>query len=286
MQNFSESEKEMLSSFDTLQSGSEGESAIKISDSESIHYDGRHYDLMYDNFYPIPNLTKLDLSFWIDMANQYGEPVLELCCGTGRIALPLAEKGWKVTGIDISESMLEEARKKSSQVKWLKADARNFDLVQKFSLIIFPANSIYHLLNIDDLASCLNCVRKHLKPEGRFVIDTFNFYTKEILEEMWSQSRSLFSVYPDPDGKGTVVVTTVDEFDLTKQICKQKLFFRLLGQEKEFLEEVKFRFYHPNELEALLNYNGFAVESQLGSYDQAPFTSESPNHIIISKLRE
>ncbi len=82
------------------------------------------------------------------------------------------------------------------------------------------------------------------------------------------------------------MVTGVDEFDLTEQIGKHKLFFQLIEHKKEFLEETNFRLYHPNELEALLKYNGFTIESKLGSYDKAPFTSESPNHIIISKLRE
>jgi SAM-dependent methyltransferase len=158
---------------------------------ESIHYDGRHYDLMHDNFYLLPNFAKLDLSFWIDLANQYGDPVLELCCGTGRIALPLAEKGWQVTGIDLSESMLEEARKKSSRVEWIKSDIRNFEIGKKFSLIIFSINSICHLLNIEDVESCFQCVKKHLNTEGIFVIDMFNYYTKEGLVDLWSNSRSL-----------------------------------------------------------------------------------------------
>lgn len=283
MQNKSELEKQTASTVE-IQNGAESSSVIKLGDTESIHYDGRHYDLMYDNYYPIPNLPKLDLSFLSDMACQYGESILELCCGNGRIAIPLAEKGCQVTGIDISESMLESAKKRTSQVEWIKADVRNFQIEKKFSLIIFPLNSICHLLTREDLELCFNCVKKHLKPEGRFIIDTFNFYTKAGLEDLWNNSRYLYSVYQDPDGKGTVVVTAVSEFDLTTQICKDKLCFQLLEQKKEFFEEVTYRLYHPNELEALLKYNGFTIESKLGNYDKEPFTSLSPNFIIISKV--
>ncbi|MEH1861784.1 MAG: methyltransferase domain-containing protein [Nostoc sp.] len=271
---------------ETIQTEAKSSNIINIADTNSIHYDGRHYDLMYENFYPIPNLTKLDLSFLSDIANQYGDPILELCCGTGRIAIPLAEKGWQVTGIDVSESMLEAAKRKSSKVKWVKADVRNFEIDEKFSLIIFSANSICHILTMEDLESCFKCVKKHLKPEGRIVIHTFNFYTKASLEDLWNDSPYLYSVYQDPDAKGTVVVTAVARFDLTEQLCYEKMFFKLVEYQKEFVEEVTYRIYHPNELEALLKYNGFTIERKLGNYEQEPFTSSSPNHIIISKLKE
>ncbi|MDF5727866.1 MAG: class I SAM-dependent methyltransferase [Rhizonema sp. PD38] len=269
-----------------IQSEVESSNLINIIDTGSIHYDGKHYDLIYDNFYLVPNLNKLDLAFLSDMADQYGDAILELCCGTGRIAIPLAEKGWQVTGIDVSASMIEAAKRKSSKVRWLEADARNFDIEEKFSLIIFPLNSICHLLTIEDLELCFHSVKKHLKPEGRFIVDTFNYYTEAGLKDLWDDYPYLYSAYQDPGGKGTVVVTAAARFDLTEQICHQKLFFKLIEHQKEFVEEVTYRLYHPNELEALLKYNGFAIETKLGNYNKEPFTSSSPNFTIISKLKE
>ncbi|MBD2182073.1 class I SAM-dependent methyltransferase [Planktothrix sp. FACHB-1355] len=279
-----ELENQIISNIDDLKSQPEAQSIIELSDTESIHYDGRHYDLIYDNFYPFSNLAKIDIPFWTDMVSQYGEPVLELCCGTGRIAFPLAEKGLQVTGIDISDSMLGEARKKSDRVEWIKADVCDFDLGKQFSLIIFSLNSIYHLLRIEDLESCFNCVKKHLKPDGKFIIDMLNYYTKPTIEAMWSPLPTLYSVYPDPDGRGTMVVTVVNELDVSAQIAKSKLFFRLIEQKKEFVEETKLRLYHPNEMGNLLKYNGFIIETQLGGYDKAAFTSGAPNYIAICKL--
>lgn len=288
MPNLSELEKQTGLTIEQLQNGAESSSVIKLADTESIHYDGRHYDLIYANYLgsDFSNLVGYDVSLFSDLASQCGGSVLELCCGNGRIAIPLAEQGFQVTGIDISDSMLQEGSQRSDQVEWLKADVRNFDLKKKFSLIIFPLNSINHILSSLDIEACFNCVKNHLEPEGRFVIDMTNDYTKERLEAIWSKSRSLLSVYPDPDGKGTVVVTTLYEFDLIEETGKVKMFFKLLGQEKEFLEEYNFRMYHPNELELLLKYNGLMIERKLGNYEQEPFTSSSPNHIIISKLRK
>ena len=284
MPNLSELEKQKAFTVEQLQNVIETSNIIKLNDTESIHYDGRHYDLIYGNCFVFSNLVGWDVSLLSDLASQSGKSVLALCCGNGRIAIPLTEQGFQVTGIDISDSMLQEGRKRSEQVEWLKADVRDFDLKKKFSLIILPLNSINHILSLADLEACFNCVKNHLEPEGRFVIDMTNDYTKENLEAFWSNSRSLVSVYPDPDSKGTVVVTSLAEFDSVEQTGKLKMFFKLLGQEKEFLEEFKFRVYHPNELEMLLKFCGLTIERKLGNYEQEPFTSLSPNHIIISKL--
>ena len=256
-----------------------------LSKLESIYYDGRHYELIYKNSYIDPDFLSSDTPFWIDMANQYGDSVLELCCGSGRISIPLAQGGKLVTGIDILDSMLSSAREKCCQAEWIKADVRNFDLGKKFSLIIFPFNSLGHLLDIKAIEDCFRCVRKHLKPEGRFIIDLENSCNQENLEFYFSKARVLFSAYPDPDGKGTFVVTYQNEVDLSRQINNAKLFFQLIEQKKEIIQEVPYRLFFPQELEALLKYNGFTVESKFGSHNKEPFTSQSPNHIVISKLQ-
>jgi len=77
----------------------------KIAD---IYLDGRHYDQLFTN-------GSEDLPFWIRQANQYGDPILELACGTGRITVTLAQAGFNVRGIDNAEGMLGEARRKSAE---------------------------------------------------------------------------------------------------------------------------------------------------------------------------
>ncbi|BAZ08946.1 hypothetical protein NIES4071_07520 [Calothrix sp. NIES-4071] len=279
-------EKQIAPTVSCLKNELHDDSINNLSSLKSIYYDARHYKLIYENNYFSPDSLSFDIPFWIDMANQYGDSVLELCCGSGRISIPLAQTGKLVTGIDILDSMLSEAREKCSQAEWVKADVRNFDLGNKFSLIIFPFNSLGHLLDIKAIEDCFSCIRKHLKPEGRFIIDLENSCRQENLEFYFSKDRGLLSAYPDPDGKGTFVVTYQNEVDLSKQINNAKLFFQLIEQKKEIIQEVPYRLFFPQELEALLKYNGFTVESKLGSHNKEPFTSQSPNHIVISKLQE
>ncbi|QSJ14339.1 class I SAM-dependent methyltransferase [Nostoc sp. UHCC 0702] len=256
-----------------------------LSENESVIYNGQHYDLIYDNYYPIPNLARSDIPFWLDIASQYGDPILELSCGTGRLAVPLAEKGFQVTGIDLADSMLEVAKSKSSQVEWIKADMQNFDLGRKFPLILLPVNGIWHLLNLAALEACFDCIKKHLTTGGKFIIDTFNPGTKIGLDILFDSRNNLYSVYPDPLSKGTVVVTSSNELDLTQQIYKMKLSFKLAGEEKEQVEEMTYRLYFPQELEALLKYNGFKIEHKFGGYDRSPFNSNSFQQIIVCSLQ-
>jgi SAM-dependent methyltransferase len=104
-------------------------------------------------------------------------PVLDLCCGTGQVALYFLEKGYAVTGIDLSSGMLEIARENSSayqsagQVNWLLADATDFKLAERFGLVISTFDALNHLGSMADLEKCFQCVFEVLEPDGWFIFD-------------------------------------------------------------------------------------------------------------------
>lgn len=79
---------------------------MKPINYEHIYLDGRHYDLLNKDFVE-------DISFYLRKIREYGEPVLELGCGTGRITIPAAEQSIQITGLDISEQMLSHAKRKA-----------------------------------------------------------------------------------------------------------------------------------------------------------------------------
>lgn len=255
---------------------------MKPPDIEHLYFDGRHYDQRYKNY-------TQDIPFWINQARKYSGPVLELACGTGRVAIPLAKEGFLVTGIDISDSMLSEARRKSSQagivVEWIKADIRDFKLGKRFPLIIFPFNTICHLFDLEDLEACLSCVEGHLRPNGRFIIDVFNPRLDILLRNPEERYIPPYSEYPDPDGRGTIAVTESNVYDTASQINRIKLFYKFPGQAEEIIEELNMRIYFPQELDALLKYNGFEIEAKFGNYDETPFTSAAPKQLIVCHVR-
>lgn len=245
-----------------------------------IYLNGQHYDQLFLG-------ANEDLPFWADQARKYGDPILELACGTGRITNLLAQQGYRVTGIDNSIAMLSEARKKAGLqdvlVEWVHGDMRDFDLGTKFPLIILPANALCHLLTLTDFESCLVVVKKHLMDGGKFIIDVF--VPKPELLVSKPDERFPFSEYDDPDGKGKVVVTHSYVYEADTQIKRIKTSHSLLDQDTEVEGELNMRMYFPQEVNALLNYNGFLIEEKFGDYDLSSFNSAAKKQLIISSIK-
>lgn len=138
-------------------------------------------DLIYDaNIYDGLNTFLSDLQFykkWLP-ENKDDRRILELCCGTGRLTLPIAKDGYNICGVDYTSSMLEQAKAKASEagleINFIEADIRTLNLQEKFDFIFIPFNSIHHLYRNEDLFKALKRVESHLKEGGLFLLDCFN----------------------------------------------------------------------------------------------------------------
>ena len=110
--------------------------------------------------------------FYLDQARKGQGPVLELGCGTGRIAAAIAGKtGRSVVGLDISPAMLDVARTASDAVGWLAGDMAGFALNRRFDLILIPMRGLMELTDPADQRRCLERIRAHLTPPGRLAFD-------------------------------------------------------------------------------------------------------------------
>ena len=143
-------------------------------------YDREHVAQFYDHVYG-PKERK-DVDFYVDLAKETTGSVLELGCGTGRVLLPTARAGFDVTGIDLSEDMLEVLQTKlvdepedvQQRVRIVRADIRDFALGARFELVTVPFRPFQHLISIDDQLACLSCAHRHLEPGGRLALDVFD----------------------------------------------------------------------------------------------------------------
>ena len=251
----------------------------KTENTEPFYYDGRHYDAHQKDFAP-------DIPFYLEQSVNYGDPILELACGTGRVSIPIAKSGFDVTGIDISSSMLNSAAVDAAEagvkINLIKGDIRNFEIDKKFSLIIFPFNSIAHLLDLESVNGCLSCVKKHLAPDGRFIFDYMNpdsnYFTRD-------QSVSYPEAeYRDPDSDEKVIVTYNCYYDRATQINHVKWHYKI--GDKLFDEDLDMRMFYPQELDALLVFNGFEIEHKFGDFDGAAFNSDSKKQIYVCSLKK
>ena len=131
-------------------------------------------DLIYDaSIYDGMNTHINDLQFYRQWLPKSKEArILELCCGTGRLTIPIAKDGYDITGVDYTSSMLAQAKVKAARegidVEFIEADIRNLDLQKKYDLIFIPFNSIHHLYRNEDLFKAFTVVKKHLKDGGLF----------------------------------------------------------------------------------------------------------------------
>lgn len=251
------------------------------ADIQRTYLDGRHYDQAYSNY------TE-DIAYWTREAKRFGGPVLELACGTGRIAIPVAREGFEVTGLDLAESMLEQARANSREegldVRWVQSDMRDFSLGTSYQLIICPSQSMSRLLEIEDMERCLASVRAHLEVGGRFIMEVYN-PSPEILSRR-EDERSPFLEYEHPDGVGTVKVDFSSRYDEATQALHLTLHYSIPGVSGERKEHVSNRMYFPRELDGLLRYNGFEVREKYGNFEGKGFESGDGHQVVVCEARE
>ena len=245
-----------------------------------LYYDGRHYDRR--EMHPVD-----DVAFWERQAAKYGDPVLELACGTGRITIPLAGAGYRVTGLDLMPSMLDEARRKGAaaglDIGWVEGDCRGFDLGHEYSLVFIPYNSMNHIETYEDLEACLRCVREHMNARSRFIFDIFNPRLDILLRDPGRQYPH--SSYDDPDGRGRIEITENNVYDPASQINTVRLYFRL-PDGGTARHDLICRMWFPQEIDAIVKYNGFEIEHKYGDYDESAFRAESPKQIAVCRLAD
>ncbi len=243
------------------------------------YIDARHYDKKMES-----RKRSKDIPFYINKVKEYRSPILELACGTGRVTIPIAQKGISITGLDLLNTMLKEARRKSKEtgvkIEWIEGDMTDFDLNKKFNLILIPGCAFNALLDIESIEKCLTCVKKHLEPNAGFLFDVFN-PNLNILARDPSKTYPN-AEYQDPDGRGLVTVSESTRYDKASQILYTTLSYSIAG--KTISNELILRIFFPKELDALLKYNGFKINAKFGDFDQTPFTSDSRRQIFVCEV--
>ena len=252
---------------------------MKQIDCYEIYSSGAHYDAQHKGF-------EVDIPFYIKRVEEFGDPVLELASGTGRVTIELAKKGIDITGLEISEAMLGQAKKKAKElnlnIDWVLADCRDFSLDRKYALVIFPYNAIAHLHDLESIEACFAKVREHLVDGGHFIIDMFNPSVK-VLSRAPNQ-RFPVAEYPSPETGELVRITEEVLYDSAAQINYIKWFYKI-GDKEDICRELNMRMFFPQELDALLKYNGFFLENKYGDWSDTPFDINSNFQLVVCRKK-
>jgi SAM-dependent methyltransferase len=203
-----------------------------------------------------------------------GGRALELAIGTGRVGVPLAERGVPVTGIELSEPMVDQLRTKVDEdaLPVLVGDMASARAPGDFTLVYLVFNTISNLSTQADQVACFRNAARHLSPGGAFVI------------ELWvPELRTL------PPGRDATVwhvddgYIALDTYDVLHQRCTSYHFTFGTGREAQ-LSRSPHRYIWPAELDLMGQLAGFTLESRHADWSGTEFTADSRSHVSVYRL--
>jgi len=201
-----------------------------------------------------------------------GGPVLELGIGTGRLALPLVERGLAVHGVDSSPEMVALLRAKpgGADLPVTVGDFADVHLEERFTLVVLAFNTIFALPTQDAQVGCFAAAAEHLRPGGRFVIEAF------------VPDPTRFShggmVRPYAIGSDHVILEVGEIDPAAQRMTTTKV---RLGAEGVRLYPANHRYAWPAELDLMARLAGLRMTQRWAGWDRAPFTATSDHHLTV-----
>jgi SAM-dependent methyltransferase len=200
-------------------------------------------------------------------------PVLELAIGTGRIALPLAARGVRMEGIDISPHMVARLRAKpgGDQIPVAMGDFAEVPVQGTYRLIYVVFNTIFNLLTQDDQVRCFENVAKHLTDDGSFVVEAVvPGYLYRLQNDQYVDAESI-----DVD----TVRLDVGRHDPVRQLLDES--HVTLCRDRVRLNPIVTRYAWPSELDLMARIAGLRLKQRFGGWSSEAFTSSSTMHVSV-----
>lgn len=234
------------------------------------HFDewmSQRYHLLWPELYE-ESLITATVSFLADLAGA--GPALEFGIGTGRIALPLSERGVRVEGIELSPAMVEQLRSLpgAADVEVTIGDFATAKLAGRFSLVYLLRNTITNLTTQEEQVACFANAAKHLVPGGSFVIEN---NIPEIERLPPGETLHVFVQTP--------VHLGFEEFDVARQVAVSRHYWLHDGEVRSFSSP--HRYVWPADLDEMASQAGLRLRERWSDWTRLPFDAESRSHISV-----
>jgi SAM-dependent methyltransferase len=199
-----------------------------------------------------------------------GGPVLEFAIGTGRVALPLAERGLSVTGIESSQPMIDELRRKpgADRIPVAHGDMASTRVEGGFALVYLVFNGITNLLSQEHQVQCFRNAAQHLRTGGALVIEVF---VPDLRRLVPGDTVRPFGVSDEHLG--------IDEYDTVAQLMVSHHYRFAGGRASTFSSP--HRYVWPSELDLMARLAGLTLVERWADWDRSPFTADSGSHVSV-----
>ena len=199
---------------------------------------------------------------------------LEFAIGTGRVAVPLVERGVSVTGIELSRPMVDQLRTKADEatIPVIVGDMATASAPGEYTLVYLVYNTISNLLTQAEQVACFRNAARHLTPGGRFVIE---LWVPELRKLPPGQQATVFSCEPGYIG--------LDTYDVLRQHVVSH-HFRFDDNGHARLSRSPHRYIWPAELDLMARMAGFELETRHADWAGAEFTADSRSHVSVYRL--
>lgn len=237
-------------------------------------------------------MLRRDVPFFLEhLPRRRRLSVLELCAGTGRAAIPIAQAGHAVVGVERDPAMLAIAARKRDAVglrerelKLLRGDVLKLDLARRFDRVCIFFNTLLAFTTLQMQDRLLGVVRAHLKRGGVFWLDIFH-PDHHLLAERKSIGMETSSFHVPALGR-TVVMTVDVRREMSRQwmeVTYHYLWYDQHGQERREKASLEMTAIFPRELRLLLERNGFRIDKLYGNYDGSALSADSPRMIAACR---
>lgn len=243
----------------------------------------------FPEFYDILHENCNDASAIIEITNIYGKKVLELGCGTGRIAIPLSENGCHVTCVDISTDMINFFQKKQydkTKINIINCSAEEFISTEKFDVILMCNNFINNFSSINDITLCLHRCKEYMNDNSVIIIE------EEVPEIVVNKSLELYNEreIEYKTKNGTIIK---DLFSSKYDILNQKEIDRIIIEEyygnkllRRAIANDTLYWYWPNEIRKAINDAGLKLKGEANGLSDlfcTGFSLESDSMVFYIK---
>jgi SAM-dependent methyltransferase len=250
------------------------------------------YDIMH------PGSLQGDVEWYSRKATASGGPVLELGAGTGRIAIPVAEAGVRVTAVDSDEQMLARLREKAaaladdvrSRLSIYRGDMRTFAIDECFAFVMIPFRAFLHNLTHEDQLASLRCAHQHLRVDGELALNVFHPSLEYMAAHAgaqkgvwrWIGTRKL------ADG-AFVVYSDSSRYDTVRQQVRSMIRTEEFGSDGSLtrtdMMDLELAYLYPSDISRLLDEAGFELIRISGDFHGRPFERDGDELVIEARKR-